>query len=88
MYTTDYMPTINISLPAQLKAQAEELVAAGEYVSFSDLVRDAVRKLLYRDNTYLDKLVREAEEDRKAGRSIVMRTNEDIDAFLEEMMKP
>ena len=38
------MTTINISLPKYLKAQA--LVDEGFYSSFSDLVRDELRKII------------------------------------------
>ncbi|MFA6519056.1 MAG: ribbon-helix-helix domain-containing protein [Candidatus Shapirobacteria bacterium] len=40
--------TINISLPSQLKAQADELVKHGFYASFSDLVRTALRREIER----------------------------------------
>ncbi|MCX6816570.1 MAG: nucleotidyltransferase domain-containing protein [Candidatus Beckwithbacteria bacterium] len=40
------MSTINISLPDKLKADADRQIEAGYYVSFSDLVRTALRQLL------------------------------------------
>lgn len=40
--------TINISLPNQLKAQADKLVKYGFYASFSDLVRTALRREIER----------------------------------------
>jgi len=43
------MATINISLPIQLKSEAEALVRSGKYISFSDLVRDALRKVISRN---------------------------------------
>ena len=46
MYNFCIMKTINISLPGQLKIEAEELVEKGYYASFSDMVRTALRKLL------------------------------------------
>jgi len=40
------MKTINISLPDKLKTQADNLIRAGYYASFSDLVRTALRSVL------------------------------------------
>ena len=40
------MSTINISLPDKLRADADRQIQAGYYVSFSDLVRTAIRQLL------------------------------------------
>ncbi len=43
----DYcMKTINISLPDKLKSQADNLIKAGYYASFSDLVRTAIRETI------------------------------------------
>lgn len=39
--------TINISLPKPLYADAKRAVAKRRYVSISELVRDAVRRVLY-----------------------------------------
>lgn len=40
------MKTINISLPDKLKTQADNLIRAGYYASFSDLVRTALRQVM------------------------------------------
>lgn len=40
------MSTINVSLPENLKKQAENLVDSGYYSSFSDVVRTALRGLV------------------------------------------
>ena len=40
------MKTINISLPDKLKTQADNLIRAGYYASFSDLVRTALRETI------------------------------------------
>lgn len=40
------MKTINISLPDKLKTQADNLIKAGYYASFSDLVRTAIRETM------------------------------------------
>lgn len=39
--------TVNISLPKPLYADAKKAVASRRYVSISELVRDAVRRILY-----------------------------------------
>jgi len=87
MYTSG-MPTINISLPARLKADAEALIAAGEYVSFSDVVRHALRSLLDNETRELASLAREAKAEYKAGTVTVIETDEDIAAHIQELLEP
>ena len=74
------MATINISLPAQLKSDAETLVDLGHYVSFSDLVRDALRKIVSK-NKY-DILFAETKKDLKNGEATVLKTKKDIDNYM------
>mgnify|MGYP001586571815 FL=1 len=78
------MDTINISLPSQLKAQAEALIDQGHYASFSDIVRNALR-LIIRTN-YYDDLAQEAMEDYRKGKTKALRTKKDIDAFVRQAM--
>lgn len=78
------MDTINISLPTQLKAQAEALIDQGHYASFSDIVRNALR-LIIRAN-YYDDLAQEAVEDYRQGKTKALRTKKDIDAFVRQAM--
>lgn len=78
------MDTINISLPSQLKGQADNLIKQGYFASFSDLVRTALRKVLM-ENTY-DKLALEAIRDYRLGKTKALRTKKDIDAFLDDHM--
>src|SRR5260221_6088709 len=40
------MPTMNVSLPAELIAFVEDEVTAGEYGTASEVVRDGLRRLL------------------------------------------
>jgi len=42
------MSTINVSLPPKLKQEADNLIKAGHYASFSDLVRTALREEIKR----------------------------------------
>lgn len=74
------MTTINISLPEQLKNQADAAIADGYYASFSDLVRTSLRQML-RDYK-LDRLVADAKREHKAGKGIVLKTKKDIDTFF------
>lgn len=78
------MNTINISLPTQLKAQADALIDQGHYASFSDIVRSALR-LILRANHY-DQMVQEAVEDYRLGKTKALRTKKDIDAYVRQAM--
>ena len=78
------MDTINISLPSQLKAQAELLIDQGHYASFSDIVRNALR-LIIRTN-YYDDMAQEAMEDYRKGKTKALRTKKDIYAFVRQAM--
>jgi Arc/MetJ-type ribon-helix-helix transcriptional regulator len=70
------MTTINISLPDQLKKEAENLIGAGYYSSFSDLVRDGLRRVLA-VNRY-DSWYEEAKKEEKTGKAVVMRSKKDV----------
>lgn len=77
------MTTINISLPTQLKTDAEMLVEDGLYVSFSDLVRDSIRKVVA-DAKY-DLLYLQAKKDYKNGKATVLKTKEDVDNYFKKL---
>ncbi len=77
------MNTINISLPVNLKKQAQNLVNFGFYASFSDLVRDSLRQTIAR-NKY-DLMVEEAIEDEKKGEAIVLKTKKDINGYIDSL---
>lgn len=77
------MTTINISLPDKLKTEAEALVKKGFYASFSDVVRDSLRKMIA---TYkYDRLLAEAKEDLKNGKATVLKNKEDIDNYFKKL---
>jgi len=78
------MATINISLPSQLKAQADDLIGKGYFASFSDLVRTALRNTL--EESPYDSLVREAIRDHPLGKTKVLKTKKDIDDFIAQHM--
>ena len=77
------MLTINISLPARLKSQAEGLVKSGYYASFSDLVRDSLRRVI-EVNKY-DLWADEAKKDFKKDKAIVLRSDKEIDDYMKDL---
>lgn len=77
------MGTINISIPAKLKSQAEILVKNGYYVSFSDLVRDSLRRLIERNK--FDLWTLEAKKDLKEGKAVVLKSEKEIDEYLKTL---
>lgn len=77
--------TINISLPSQLKQDAEVLIDTGHFVSFSDLVRTAIRKLL--SESKYDLMAKEAIRDLKKGKSKVLNNQKDIENYLNSLSK-
>ena len=42
------MATMNVSLPDEMKAWVEDQVKGGEYATSSDVMRDAVRRAIHR----------------------------------------
>jgi len=79
------MNTINISLPEKLKSQADALISDGHYASFSDLVRTALRGVI--TDNYYDMLAKEAKEDYRRGKGIVLESNEDIKKYFDAIKK-
>jgi putative addiction module CopG family antidote len=77
------MATINISLPTQLKSQAELLVKNGAYVSFSDLVRDSIRQLLAR-NKY-DSLADQVMEEVTNGQAKIFKSKSQINKYFDSL---
>lgn len=77
------MVTINISLPEKLKKDADKLVKAGQYVSFSDLVRDSLRNSI--EAKELDRLYLEAKRELKSGKAVVLKNKEDIDRYMKSI---
>ena len=67
-------------MPDKLKIEAESLVKKGFYSSFSDVVRDSLRRLVA-GNKY-DRWLAEAKDDFKKGRATVLRNDEDVDKYM------
>ena len=83
LYNSDSMATINISIPIRLKTQAEAMVDGGFYVSFSDLVRDSLRRLV--GEMRYDLWAEEAKDDLKNGRAVVLNSKKEIDNYLKNL---
>lgn len=79
------MSTINISLPDVLKKQAEILIKDGYYVSFSDLVRTALRNVIS-DNQY-DLWAKQAKEEYRRGKGTVLQSPSDIKTYLDKIVR-
>lgn len=77
------MNTINISLPEQLKSQAQALIKQGQYASFSDLVRDALRRVIEK-NKY-DIWTQEVKEEFEKGQTVILKTPADIQEYMENL---
>lgn len=80
------MATINISIPTRLRSQAEELIASGYYISFSDLVRDSLRRLVEKNK--FDLWTEEAKKDFKRGKAVVLNSGKEINKYLKGLEKP
>ena len=76
--------TINVSLPSQLKQEANNLISAGHFVSFSDLVRTAIRKLLA-ESKY-DLWAKEAREEHERGETKALKNKTEIKDFVNSLM--
>jgi len=79
------MNTINISLPEKLKSQADALISEGHYASFSDLVRTALRSVI--SDNYYDMLAKQAKDEYRHGKGIVLESKEDITKYFDNLEK-
>ncbi|OGM05046.1 hypothetical protein A2715_03530 [Candidatus Woesebacteria bacterium RIFCSPHIGHO2_01_FULL_39_32] len=77
------MVTINVSLPEKLKNQAETLVRGGFYASFSDLVRDSLRKVI--SQSKYDLWAEETRKEIKEGKAITLKTKKDIKKYFDSI---
>jgi putative addiction module CopG family antidote len=77
--------TVNVSLPTELKKEADELVASGNYASFSDIVRASLRQSI-RDKKYND-LYEQAKQDVVTGKTKELVGRDGIDNFINDLVK-
>lgn len=76
--------TVNISLPTNLKKEADFLVARGDFASFSDFMRTSARELLERKyQRWTDNALR----DIKSGKAVALDSDKDIADFVNKHMK-
>ena len=84
--------TVNISLPTGLYKDIKKTIKERGYSSVSELMRDAVRRVLYPELTEngftpeFEKAVLEAAK-KPIGNDIVLETDEDIDKHFDEIRK-
>lgn len=77
--------TINISLPKQLSNLAHEQIKQGYYESVSEVVRDALRRLLlpevptFQMSKKAQRVADKAYADYKAGKTKILRSVSDLD---------
>lgn len=76
------MTTINISLPDQLKQEADSLIADGYYASFSDVARTGLRQLVL--DHKLQRMSEEAKKEYKEGKSIVIKSRKDLEKYFSQ----
>lgn len=86
------MTTVNISLPQSMYEDAKKMLAKNRYASISELVRDALRKVMYQDVTengftqaFEDKVLKAATEP--LNDDVILETEEDIDKFFNTLNK-
>lgn len=86
------MTTINISLPTSLYKDVKKTIKERGYSSVSELVRDAVRRVIYPELTEngftpeFEEMVLEAAKE-PLENDIVLETDEDIDKFFDKLHK-
>ncbi len=74
------MTTINISLPTELKSQADLLVSQGYYASFSDLARTALRQIISQEE--LNLWLKQTKSNEAKNKAAILNSDQDIDLFL------
>ena len=77
------MITVNISLPEKIREEARALIKRGYYASFSDLVRDSLRRLI--ESSKYDQLLMEVKKEEASGKAKFLRTTRDIDNFISSL---
>ena len=85
--------TINISLPKNMYEDAKKLLAKRGYASISELVRDALREVIYPDVTengftreFEEEVLKAAAEPRS--KDIVLKNKKDIENYFKHLKVP
>jgi len=88
--------TINITMPKKLKSEVDKQVKTGFYTSVSEFIRTAIRSVLSTDTDIpygpafsprAEKQILKAEKQalRNRNKNIVLKTNQDIEAFFRNL---
>lgn len=86
--------TVNISLPKEMYKDAKKMVAERRYASISELVRDALRKIVYQEEEitdngfsrwFEDKVLEAAKEP--VDKSKTIETDKDLENWFAELHK-
>lgn len=92
------MSTINISLPKNMYEDAKKALSTGRYASISELIRDALRKVLYEEEdknaitengfpVWFEDKVLEAEKEPREN-DFTLETDEDFINYFRDLKKP
>ncbi len=79
------MHTINVSLPSQLKLQADQLIQAGYFASFSDLVRTALRQTL--TEIQLNSLANQAISEHRSGQAKTLKDAQAVAQYVDQVFE-
>lgn len=86
------LTTVNISLPKNMYKDAKKLATARGYSSISELVRDSLRRMLYRELTE-NSFTREFEDDvllssaESAKKNKVWKSEKELKAYFDKLRK-
>jgi Arc/MetJ-type ribon-helix-helix transcriptional regulator len=79
------MTTINVSIPTDMYKRAKNAIPSGGYASISELIREALRKMLYTTNqtepTSFEKKVIDAESSSSSD-DIILNTDSEMKSFF------
>ena len=86
--------TINISLPRDMYQDAKKMVAERRYASISELVRDALRKIVYQQEEitengfprWFEEKVLKAEKEPEEN-DIILETDADVHRYFRDLRK-
>lgn len=84
--------TINISLPKKMHEDVKKMMLSKRYTSASELIRDALRKLMYEEVTVngftpeFENMVLEAEKE-PMSKDKVWKTEKDIENYFKNLRK-
>jgi antitoxin ParD1/3/4 len=77
---------MNVTLSPELEALVKEKVASGSYRDQDDVVARALKLLERQDKVdALNSALDEGEADLREGRSVIVRTKEELDALLRSL---